>query len=45
MWQAFLDWYFAPRQLHAAGELPGLFRQLFSLDGLHHLHGDTVGDH
>jgi len=34
MWQAFLDWYFAPRQLHAAGELPGLFRQLFSPDGL-----------
>jgi len=34
MWQAFLDWYFAPRQLHAAGELAGLFRQLFSLDGL-----------
>ena len=34
MWQAFLDWYFAPRQLHAAGELAGLFRALFSLDGL-----------
>jgi hypothetical protein len=34
MWQAFLDWYFAPRQLHAAGELSGLFRQLFSAEGL-----------
>jgi len=34
MWQAFLNWVFAPRQLHAAGELAGLFRELFSLDGL-----------
>jgi len=34
MWQAFLNWYFAPRQLHAAAELAGLFRQLFSVDGL-----------
>ena len=34
MWQAFLDWVFAPRQLHAAGELAGLFKALSSLDGL-----------
>ena len=34
MWQAFLDWYFAPRQLHAAGQLAGLFRELFCPDGL-----------
>ena len=34
MWQAFLDWYFAPRQLHAASQLAGLFRELFSCDGL-----------
>ena len=33
MWQAFLDWYFAPRQLHAAGQLAGLFRELFSSEG------------
>jgi len=32
--QALLNFIFAPRQLHAAGELAGLFRQLFSLDGL-----------
>jgi len=34
MWQTFLNWYFAPRQLHAAGELAGLFKALFSFDGL-----------
>jgi len=34
MWQAFLDWYFAPRQLHAAGQLAGLFRELFCPDSL-----------
>jgi len=34
MWQAFLDWYFAPRQLHAAGQLAGLFRELFCPEGL-----------
>ncbi|MCL2508132.1 MAG: glycoside hydrolase family 16 protein [Oscillospiraceae bacterium] len=32
--QAFLDWYFAPRQIRALNELGPLFRELFSLGGL-----------